>query len=190
MAAGDLTTVPAVKAYVPGRDLHNLDDTLIAGMVTAESDAFRVKTDRDIRTPDTTAYTDTSSGDGTAVLLLEQYPVKEITTVTVDGISVLARVTAGDGGWVLDKEMGKLTRDGAIFTRGIDNVVVAYKAGYATVPRDVEQCVIEMVALRFIDRSHIGMGSVSMEGQTQVYNGGGNLAFIRGVVEAYRRRDP
>lgn len=57
---------------------------------------------------------------------------------------------------------------------------------YGTVPQDLEQAVIEHVALRFRDADRTGITSISGGGESAAYSPGAALAYINGVLDAYR----
>ncbi len=203
MAAGDLTTVDNVKIYL-GANTGNEDDSLFGRLITFASDDFRRRTDRDIRFPDTTSYTDTVTGDGSQVLYLKQYPVKEITSVTVDSTVIPERTSLTATGWMLDKSKGRLDLTGYTFSGWgrfdcgpfpfgfaatvSNNVVVVYKAGYATLPYDVEQAVIEMVGMKFRERKNIGLQSQTLGGQSVAYLPSILPRSVQDVIDFYSRR--
>jgi uncharacterized phiE125 gp8 family phage protein len=190
MAAGDLTTRANVKEFLTLGAVTD-HDAILDRLITACSEAFRLAVDRDIRTPDTTSYIDTFSGDGGSTLFLAEYPVKAITTLTVDGAAVAERVTSGDGGYILDKESGRVDLDGSVFTEGIDNVAIQYQAGYPAIPPEVEQAVIEMVAHEFKKRDRVGQSSTIVGGESHVYfSRDALLPYAASIVSAYRRFEP
>lgn len=57
---------------------------------------------------------------------------------------------------------------------------------YGTVPKDLEQAVVEHAALRYSDRKRIGLEVVSGGGEFANFGSGGLLAFVDGVLERYR----
>jgi len=182
MATGDLTTLDQVKEYLrlPESD----HDVLLARLITAASEWFRSQTDRKILA---SACTETWSGDGGTVRYLPEYPVTAIASLTVDGSAIAARTTGN--GYVLDQDTGRVSLVGYTFTKGSLNCTATYTGGFAVAPPDVVQAVLEMVALRFKDRDHIGQSSAVLNGESHVFLGGGNLPHIQSVVDSYRRLD-
>jgi hypothetical protein len=75
---------------------------------------------------------------------------------------------------------------GHTFTVGVQNVVIGYTHGFPAVPLDIEQATIEHVALRYMDRSHIGLGSASGLGEAATFSGAGIFAFVESVLRPYR----
>jgi hypothetical protein len=182
MAAGDLTTLTAVKGYVQGLEVaDNTFDVLLARLITAVSAQFVADSGTNISQA---TYTERRSGNGRAALTLKNAPVSSVTSVTVDGTTVAAQTVVGGPGWVLDGSTLQLV--GSKFTEGTLNVTVVYVAGYALVPLDVEQAVIKMVGLQFSDRKRIGQGSASTGGESVSFADGAVLAYWNGTVENYR----
>ena len=84
-----------------------------------------------------------------------------------------------------------LTPGRLVFTQGLGNVTIVYTAGWtlATLPAEIGQAVIELVALRYKERERPGI-------QASGGTGGETLSFLRAssppsvqdVIEAYRTR--
>jgi hypothetical protein len=116
-------------------------------------------------------------------MLLDKTPVTAVTSVTVDGVAIPARTVIGGTGWVFSA--GGVDLVGYSFTAGIQNVVFVYTAG-ETVPADLEQAVIEHAALRYRDRDRVGLASQCGGVESVSYSNAGTLAYIEGVIDAYR----
>lgn len=161
MAANDLTTIAAVKAY-PGFNAADGDpaSTLLARLVTAASAAIQRYTNRDIIQA---TYNEVRDGYGGTKMLLRQFPAQAPTLVQVDGITIAQRASPTAAGWVFDGNR-VLGLSGYVFTRGISNVVVAYTAGWplGSVPADIEQACIELVVQFFRNRTRIGDQSLTV----------------------------
>src|SRR5690348_4773590 len=73
------------------------------------------------------------------------------------------------------------------FPVGYNTVVVAYTAGYATTPLDVAQACIELVALRYRERTRIGEVSRSLGGaETVAYAQKDMSDAIKTLLQQYR----
>jgi hypothetical protein len=135
------------------------------------------------------AYTETRDGHGGTRMILLRYPVAispELTLV-VNGDTIPKRPSVDGEGWVLsDSAIGILDLVGYVFTGGSQNVVISYTAGYATIPADLEQAVIEHVALRYADRKRTGIDSMSAGGESAQFGQAGALAYIWSVLDSYR----
>lgn len=176
----DLTTLDRVKRYLFGNEIVSDADEVLSDLITSSS----AWVERQIgRTFETRTVTETRNGDGTGRMLLDEGPAVSVTSVTVDGETVPERAAVDGEGWVYSD--GGVTLVGYEFTRGVQNVVIVYEAG-ATVPADLEQAVIEHVALRYRDRGREGLGSASMGGEAATYSSAGALAYIMSVLDAHR----
>jgi hypothetical protein len=187
MAAGDLTTLASLKAFMPGLDPAQAGgdttyDDLLGRLITAVSDQFKAEAGT---SPTQTTYTEARNGHGQAGMTLLNFPVISVTSVKVDGTTIPARPSVSESGWVLSSG-GRVELVGYRFTEGIANVEFVYSAGYATVPFDIEQAIIKMVALQFSDRKRIGVASTSQAGMSTSFGDAPVLAYWRSVVDSYR----
>lgn len=149
----DLTTVAKVKDHLGAVAADA--DTVLGRLVTAASVAIQRYTNRDITQQ---AYTEVRDGTGGVRMLLRQYPAQKPASVVVDDVAILERTTALGAGWKFDGNR-VVALNGFLFTRGFSNVVIAYTAGFATVPADIELAANELVGLVFRQRGRIGDAS-------------------------------
>ena len=185
----DLTTIAAVKQYLKVDQAEDPAkyDAELTRLISSVSQQARTATGRALDVP-AAQRVETRDGDGRCVLLLAEYPVTAIASVTVDGTAIPVRPSATESGYVIgDAEIGKLVLVGYSFTRGVQNVIVTYTAGYAAIPQDLEQAVIELVALGFKDEDHIGQSYRVVEGEVVDFRGGAQLAHAHSILEKYRR---
>lgn len=159
MAAGDLTTLANVKAFIPSMGTVTTFDALLGRLITAASSWIKSYLNRDILT---TTYVETLDGTGTTGLMVGQYPITALTSLVVDGKDVTADA-------IFNRRMIRL-KTGKFYT-GVGNVVVNYTAGYAAAPSDLEQACIELVAWRFRERERLGLASKSLQtgGEVESY---------------------
>ena len=176
----DLTTVAAVAAYIGGIDASDQSiNDLLQTLVTAASAYAANYCSRDFRQQD---YTQAYNGTGTQRLMLRAAPVISVSSVVVDYVSVPARGTTTYG-YVFDDTMLYLTGCAA-FWDGWQNIVVAYTAGWktpgqialagtgdVTLPMDMQQAIIETVALKYkAQRNNIGIAARMIAGETISYS--------------------
>lgn len=173
----DLTTLANVKQYL-NLGTNTSADALLGRLISAASSWVRSYLNRDITQQ---AYTDTLDGTGTQRMIVAQYPVTALTSVTVDGQDVTANVIS-DG-----RRLLKLKDGYGVFTEGTGNVVVNYTAGYATTPYDIEQAVIEIVALRFREKDRVGTSTVNTRGESVTFNVTDVPASVRTLLNNYRK---
>lgn len=175
------TTAADVKTYLGVGYMD--DDPLLTTLIAAVSGWFDGQTDRSILTG---SCTDARSGDDSRILVLREYPVTAVASVTVDGAIIPEATTWDADGWVRAGRI-VLLRGNYRFTLGVNNVVVVYTAGYASTPADVAQAVIEMVALKYRERQHVGTQTEAIAGQSLSYLPAVVPQSVQGVVNAYRR---
>lgn len=130
---GTLTDVTAVRLYMGARSLVYTDDQVQAALDAAcamvETYCNRIFAADD--------YTHTLDGRGTDMLWLPQYPINDVTTLTIDDEEI-------DAADYTVEDQSIYYEDG--FTLGRRNVVVEYNAGYTTMPADLHHAVTALTA--------------------------------------------
>lgn len=167
MAAGDLTTLASVKAWIPVTTTS--DDDLLTALVTRASTFVQSWLNRTIASQ---AYAEVRNGQGMPVMLLQNYPISAIASLSIDGIVVPARSPLGPGsfsnpgGYTFDANAVYLS--GWVFCSGFQNVAISYVAGYADTPADIVQATNMIIAdwYRNARGSRVGVQSESIEGQS------------------------
>lgn len=156
--AADLTTLANVKQYL-GLSV-NTDDALLGRLITAASSWVRTFINRDITQA---TYTEVIDGNASERIVVGNYPVTAVTSITyADGTTVPTSAVVFD--------LNAITRtDGDIFVFGRSNITVVYTAGYVTTPADIEECVIEMVALRYREKGRVGTSAVNTRGESVTF---------------------
>lgn len=152
----DFCTLADVKAWLGITDTNS--DSLLTAMISQISAEIRTFTNRDIYPVGT--YTETLSGNGRQSIVMPQYPITAVSSLTVDGVAIPARQGATGSGYVFDD--AGIYLDGYTFARGVKNVSVTYSAGFATLPPDLQRACIEWVAFRQSEQAHIGLRSKSI----------------------------
>jgi hypothetical protein len=139
------------------------DDPLLARMITALSAWASVYCSRNFPSA---AYDEfyNGAGLGHSKLVLRNYPIISIQSVTMDGTLIVPSSPAPSvPGYVADEFT--LYLRGFLFSPGFQNVEVKYTAGFATIPPDLEQSVIGLVAWRYRESKRIGETAQSLGGQ-------------------------
>lgn len=162
MAAGDLTTVDNVKAWL-GISAAT-DDAIFARLVSAVSQYAQTWLNRQIASA---AYTETRDGRGRSRMVFADYPVTAVSAVVIDGRSIPFSRDVFTPGYYFNEI--EVCLRGYLFTKGEGNVSLAYTAGYTVTPPELEQAIIETVALRYRERDRIGHASKSLQGETVAF---------------------
>ena len=165
MAFEDLTTLADVKAWLQTGQaaLPTTDDALLTRLVSAASQYIQTWLNRQIASAD---YLEIRDGTGGQRLQFACFPVTAVLSLTIDGQDVPAAPSFNAAGYRFSST--QLSIRGYRFKRGAQNVVIAYTAGYSTTPPEVAQACIELVSLRYRERTRIGEISRSLGGAETV----------------------
>ncbi|HYM30436.1 MAG TPA: hypothetical protein VEU47_04005 [Candidatus Cybelea sp.] len=181
MATVDLTTLANVKAWFSPPLTATTDDALLTRLVTAASQFIQTWLGRTIAE---TAYVETRNGAGGTRLFLRNRPVVSVASLAVDGVAIAPSSGPGQPGYLFDDSAVYLT--GYAFTRGAQNVAVAYTAGYAATPPELEQACIALVALRYKERDRIGQVSKNLAGEVVSFAQKDMPADVQTLLDQYR----
>lgn len=179
----DLSTLASVKSWLRINSAD--DDDLLQRLLTATSIAVQRYLNRTIAS---LAYTETVDGTGGRALMLGNYPVTAVASVTIDGQPVPPRLPGGQLGYTFDQD--SIALGGSCFTRGQQNVVIQYTAGFAETPFDLEQAVIELVVLRYKERERVGLVSQAAAGETTSYLTKAMPDDVKAILAQYVRVTP
>lgn len=206
MAFGDLTTLGDVKSWLQtGQNAFPAtDDALLTRLITAASQFIQTWLNRQIASQD---WIETRDGLGNAFGPSEMryqfaaFPVTAVNRVVVDGVvipaippsiqssSVVVGTFAAQAGYLFTPT--QLVIRGYAVPRKAGCVTLQYTAGYAVTPADLAQACIELVALRYRERSHIGEVTKAIGGgQTVSYSQKDMSDWIKTSIQQYRRIAP
>lgn len=178
----DLTTLANVKSWISVTGAS--DDALLTRLITATSAAVEQYCERTFASA---AQTVTRNGNDKSVMPFPNAPVTAVASVTVDGTAIPARPSVTGSGFSFDEQYLYLA--GYRFTRGMQNVVLAFTSGFSATPGDLEQAVIDVVAFKYRGRERIGQASKILQNET--------VTFLRDVppdvmrvLDNYRRVVP
>lgn len=157
---------PAVQA---------MDDALLTVLLDAASTIVERYCNRKFLS---TAYTETRSGNGMRFLLVNNPPMTAFTNIAVvddDGTSTDYASTNfryNEEGLIRPDPEGDLER----FPLGFQNLVVTYTGGFATIPEDVQEAVIQVAVALAATRGLLSAGTdPSMKSETL-----GDYSYTRG----------
>lgn len=187
----DLTNLQNLKLWLPIPATQTAEDALLSRLITATSNDFMRATKR----PDllTANYTEVRNGDGAARMTMYHWPITAIASVTVNSVSIPASPDKVQNGFYYDQDIDperawELYLVGSVFT---DNkpAVIVYKAGYATVPGDIEQAVIDWIVYRYKGRPNVGATQRrTAEGETVSVEQVDAPPNVLQVIERYTRK--
>ena len=188
MAYGDLTTLADVKAWLQtGQSAFPItDDALLTRLIGAASRFIESWLNRRILQSD---YMEVRDGTGGHRLQFANFPVTAVISLTIDDIVIPACTSTHTAGYVFSAT--QLAVRGYRFTQRPQNVVVVYTAGYSIVPPEVSQACIELVAVRYRDRTRIGEVSRALgSGETAAYSQKDLSDPVKAMLQQYRAVAP
>ena len=161
--ATDLCTVQDVKAYLSLTTA--TDDAMLQTIVSGASTVAQTFIGYNLLQQE---YTEAFTGLGKYQRTVRVNPIISVTSVSVDGQAIPASPGSNQAGWLCDKETVYL--NGYQFSKGSPlNCSITYQGGYASVPDDVKEAIIEMVASKYKRRGRIGQSSLTIGRETIAY---------------------
>jgi hypothetical protein len=188
VAFDDLTTLADVKAWLQTgqSNFPATDDALLASIVTAASHYIQTWLNRQIALTD---YLEVRDGTGGRRMQFACFPVSAVLSLTIDGKAIPPAISTYAAGYSFSQT--QLAVRSYLFGCGIQNVVVTYTAGYPSTPPEIAQACIELVALRYRERTRIGEVSKSLGGaETVTYSQKDLSDGIKTVLQQYRLVTP
>jgi hypothetical protein len=175
------TTLDNVKQFL--NQTSSTDDKLLTRLITQAGELINTYLSRNILSQ---TYTDKFDGLGGDLLAFnENFPVTAIATLTINDQPIPAATSALGNGYTFDENSVSLV--GYTFTRGRKNVVITYTAGLASIPSELEQVCIDLVANVYKERDRIGLDSKALAGETTVYATRDIPNRAKTVLKQYRR---
>jgi hypothetical protein len=190
MAFGDLTTLDDVKAWLQtGQDPYPAtDDALLARLITGASQFVQSWLQRQIALSD---WQEVRDGTGGQHLAFANFPVTAVLSLSIDGLQIPPSPSDGGYGAGYVFSPTELALRGYVFTRRAQNVIVSYTAGFAATPLDIAQACIELVALRYRERTRIGEVSRALGGgETVTYSQQDMTDDVKLLLAQYRVQAP
>ncbi len=172
------------------------EDYKLSRLITSCSQLFLSLANRSTFIP--TLCSETRNGNGANVIVPYNWPLLSVASVTANGVAVPPSPDGVRAGWVNDRYQIMLIGGGAFprfpalmpysFPRGFQNVVLVYTYGFAAIPFDVSQAVIELVAQKYRRAQHVDQDSQALP------SGGGTVSFsrkdippeVQTVIDQYR----
>ena len=195
-----IITAANVKSYMGIATATDTWDTEIGNLVTRIQALAEMYCDRKFE-QDTYSYTgddkDTDravyDGDGTNLLITKEWPIISVTTVRINETAIDESTSIYNTGWFIrSKEKGFIGLRGYNFSGGIQNIELTYSAGYATVPTDLVQALIEECAIKVREgpKDHqLGVSSIAAaDGSIAMLTVEDLSAHTKMVLDSYARK--
>jgi hypothetical protein len=201
---GDLTTLADVKAWLQtGQSAFPAtDDALLTRLITAASQYIQTWLNRQIALQDWIEVRDgigTPFAPGDVRYQFAAFPVTAVSLVVVDGLTIppipvsrpaplgaaVVSTFATQVGYLFTPT--QLVIRGYAVPRKAGCVTLQYTAGYAVTPPDLAQACIELVALRYRERTRIGeIARTIGGGETVSYSQKDMSDAIKTLIQQYR----
>ena len=172
MATGDLTTLVEVKEYLGTKT--NNDDSLLSKLISRASSFICNYASTSFLQAN---YTEQRDGNDSMRLMMRNLPVTNVSSLVINGQNVLPGGNSQKTGFWFDDR----------FNRGMSNISIAYTAGYATIPIDVEMTCIEIVASKYKRKDRVGKTSEGMAGQQTNYTTSDLNTEQKNTLNSYKR---
>ncbi len=195
-----LTTVATLRQWLTqdatADTSGRLSDAALEALIGRGTAAIESYCERALLAP-AMAQTYTLNGSGGKRLILPEWPLLELVSLTIDGQAIPARASLADAGYIVSAAEACLELTGYTFSAGVANVVAVARCGYdpalaATsrrhrqAVRDLEQACLHLCAAWFWE---------PVAGRTAVQQGGVAIALeaepwpaaVRGLLAPYRR---
>ena len=120
--------------------------------------------------------------------MMANYPINSVSSVYVNGVAIPASPDYLQNGYVFD--MNRIILIGYIFTKGTQNVLVNYNAGYVSIPAEIEQATIDLVMDMYVGKDRIGVSSKTLAGETVAFSLADMPARTKTILNNYRNVVP
>lgn len=139
------------------------------------------------------AYVEACDGDGTGLLRLAHTPIVAVSALSIDGSAVpLSEVKVSPEFIQLEGDLdysARLRSSGRVFPEGIQNITVAYTAGYTAVPAEISHACILQVAylMNTLTKQGLVNEGNTTAGVTTAFAQGLLAPAVRSICNRYRR---
>jgi hypothetical protein len=187
-SAVEFTDAPKVKAYLRIPITNTGDDGLLRSLADAANAAIAKALQRNVLTA---SYSQTRNGTGTSRLMLPNFPVTAVSSVTLVGPP--SQIGAGLSTQVLTLGVdytfdvyGLLAYRGLKWPKGVQNVAVVYVAGYSNMPADLIHAASKVGALRYRELERLGQKSKVIDTENITFDLAEFPPDVLATVERYK----
>lgn len=166
-----ITTVAEIKLL--GGNTSSSSDPLLSSLLAQTLTAIGEFCNRTFPSNSFTEYRD---GNGGTRMLMANYPLAGVSSVTINGVAVAQSTGFNSAGWSYNVGTRSLImRGGVRFAQGQRNVVITGVAGFGDDaglipwPSDLKHAVQVIVLTRFNERTTYGINSKSLAGESVNY---------------------
>jgi hypothetical protein len=130
------------------------------------------------------SYTEVYDGHNSPTLLLRNYPVTAVSSLSIDGVAITPAGAAPFGdGYTFDNVRTVAMQGCSQFNRGLQNISISYTAGYVTIPFDLQMACLNWLKSAYLARTRDGNVTSQRAGDTeQKYQAGGAVMALAGTI--------
>lgn len=128
-------------------------------------------------------YDEVYHGTGSQTIVPDNRPVTSVTLLEVNGAAVAPAVGMGPG--LVWDHFAVHYRDG-LFPRGLNNVRIVYEAGFATLPADIKDAAVSIVAEKYARSTRVGVASKTIGQESISYRADDMTPQARRALNQYR----
>lgn len=140
--ANALVTLALAKNWLKIPMLETSQDTLVEMMINGFSQEAESLCNRKLTNQSITEY---KHGRGTNLILLKEWPVTAIASVTIDASGQFTTADPLDAqDFSLADDQNTIVLFSGTFPRGYNNIKIVYTAGYVAVPGDLQQAILDL----------------------------------------------
>jgi Ubiquitin-activating enzyme E1 FCCH domain len=167
------------------------DDVQLNNLINASSTEIEKACSRIFEKQD---YTEQHCGHDGRMMSVLNPPINSVASLTIydHNSQIVIPACAGNvpigQGYTYGEEY--ISLHGYLYCRGRDNIIIAYSGGYTTIPQDLAQACIDLVALKYTGRMRIGHKSKSLANEVVTYMTEEMPDHIKSAIQRYIRRIP
>ncbi len=166
------TTVLKVKEYLNLKG--NNEDTLLERLIDSCAELFKNYCNKDFELKQ---YVEFYDGNNLNFICVKNMPIVSVQNVEIEGVNVLN----------FKNDDIRIVLPSNRFKKGILNCKISYTAGFATIPKDLEQALIEMVGIKYKQVQHLDQVSKNLATENVTYIQDDIPSFIKIVLNDYRK---
>lgn len=194
--AGALTSVANLHRHLEIADATTTWDAILIDLINGVSAAIETYCCRKLKLQSTVSYTEYFDGQGGEAVTVKNRPITSVTSVHDDPYQSYSADTLVDptsytiynneGRIELINDDNRSIVSKGLFYDGKNNVKVIYKAGYTTIPYDIEQAANKWVMKLFRQREKEGIASERLGAYSVSYQDLKDIpADIKNMIDPY-----
>lgn len=176
-----LAALADVKEYLDLETSDTTQDALLTNLIDRASSFIEMWLGRIVLSE---SYFDLRDGNGHRAMVFINNPITAVSSLKINGNIIPVSTDWNVPGYIIDNY--QIVLIGYVFDKGIRNVSMSYTGGYATVPNDIKQACVELVAKKYKSRAWIGQRSKSVGGESVSFSTDDINAETKVILNNYK----